>query len=78
MTHPPDSDAFRVGDRDREQAVAVLQDAVGGGYIDLGEFEGRSQTVFAAKTRGELRAVLMDLPTAAALFPPARAELPTG
>ena len=75
MTQPPDSDAFRVGDRDREQAVAVLQDAVGGGYIDLGEFEERSQTVFAAKTRGELRAVLMDLPTAAALFPPARAVL---
>jgi hypothetical protein len=78
MTQPPDSDAFRVGDRDREQAVAVLQDAVGGGYIDLGEFEERSQTVFAAKTRGELRAVLMDLPTAAALFPPARAVLADG
>jgi len=78
MTQPSDSGAFRVGDRDREQAVAVLQDAVGGGYIDLGEFEERSQTVFAAKTRGELRAVLMDLPTAAALFPPARAVLADG
>jgi hypothetical protein len=75
MTQHPDSDALRVGDRDREQAVAVLQDAVGGGYIDLGEFEERSQTVFAAKTRGELRAVLMDLPTAAALFPPAGSTL---
>ena len=75
MTEPSDSDALRVGDREREQAVAVLRDAVGDGYIDLGEFEERSQTVYAAKTRGELRAALADLPTAAALFPPAGSAL---
>ena len=74
MTQPDSSDALRVGDREREQAVAVLQEAVGGGYLDLREFEERSQTVYAARTRGDLRAALADLPTAAALFPPATAS----
>ena len=76
MTQPDDTDALRVGDREREQAVALLHEAVGGGYLDLQEFEARSQTVYAAKTRGDLRAALQDLPTAAALFPPAGAVIP--
>ena len=75
MTEPDNPDALRVGDREREQAVALLHDAVGGGYLDLQEFEERSQTVYAAKTRGDLRAALADLPTAAALFPPAGSVL---
>ena len=53
-----------------------MHEAVGGGYLDLQEFESRSQTVYAAKTRGDLRAALQDLPTAAALFPPAGAAVP--
>ena len=77
MTQPDNSDLLRVGDREREQAVALLQDAVGGGYLDLQEFEDRSQTVYAAKTRGDLRAALADLPTAAALFPPAGSAQPS-
>jgi hypothetical protein len=76
MTQPDNPDALRVGDREREHAVALLHDAVGGGYLDLGEFEERSQTVYAAKTRGDLRAALTDLPTAAALFPPAGSTPP--
>lgn len=75
MSQPDNSDALRVGDREREQAVALLHDAVGGGYLDLAEFEERSQTVYAARTRGDLRAALVDLPTAAALFPPAGSAL---
>jgi len=71
MTQPESSDTLRIGDREREQAVALLQDAVGRGYLDLQEFEDRSRTVYAAKTRGQLRAVLADLPTATHLFPPA-------
>ena len=66
MTEP---DALRIGDREREQVVALLQDAVGGGYLDLAEFEERSRIVYAAKTRGELRSALADLPTATRLFP---------
>lgn len=66
-----DSDALRVGDRDREQAVLLLQDAVGGGYLDLDEFEERSRTVYGARTRGEIRIALADLPEAATMFPSA-------
>lgn len=65
-----DSDILRIGDREREQAVAVLHQAVGGGYLDLDEFEERSRHVYAAKTRGDLREVLADLPGGVSLFPP--------
>jgi hypothetical protein len=75
MTQSSDHDALRVGDRDRELAVSVLHEAVGGGYLDLAEFEERSRTVYAARTRGELRAALADLPDGIRLFPPAG---PTG
>lgn len=67
MTEP---DSLRVGDREREQAVAVLQEAVGGGYLDLHEFEERSRSVYAARTRGDLRGVLADLPGAVPIIPP--------
>lgn len=70
MTSPDDIDAFRVGDRERELAISVLHDAVGGGYLDLVEFEDRSVTVYAARTRGALRAALADLPAGNQLFPP--------
>lgn len=65
-----DPDTLRVGDREREQAVAVLHEAVGGGYLDLSEFEERSRTVYAARTRGDLREALADLPGAVPLFRP--------
>ena len=63
-------DALRIGNREREQAITVLHDAVGAGYLDLGEFEERSTTVYAAKTRSDLRSVLADLPTGVGLFSP--------
>lgn len=71
MTAPDNSDALRVGDQEREMAVAVLHDALGGGYLELHEFEERSLTVYAAKTRGELKVALADLPAGSQLFPPA-------
>lgn len=69
MTEPDDTDTLRVGDRERELAISALHDAVGGGYLDLVEFEDRSVTVYAARTRGDLRAALADLPAAAQMFP---------
>jgi hypothetical protein len=66
----PDPDALRIGTRERESAIAVLQRAVGEGYLELREFEERSLIVYGARTRGELRAALADLPEGAALFPP--------
>lgn len=55
----------------------MLHEAVGGGYLDLSEFEERSADVYAARTRGDLRAALADLPGgAASLFPPDPAAAP--
>lgn len=69
-TEPLDpSDGLRIGTAERERAIALLHDAVGAGYLDLPEFEERSTRVYAARTRGDLRPVLADLPTAAGLFP---------
>lgn len=71
VTEPANTDDLRIGNAEREQAVQLLHDAVGAGYLDLQEFDERSRVVYAARTRGELRSVLADLPTAATLFPPA-------
>ncbi|PTR23552.1 uncharacterized protein DUF1707 [Rhodococcus sp. OK519] len=53
---------LRVSDAEREYVGELLQRAVGQGMLWLGEFTERMDTVLAAKTRGELNAVLADLP----------------
>lgn len=53
---------LRVSDTEREHAGALLQRAVGLGMLSLGEFSERMDTALGAKTRGELNAVLVDLP----------------
>lgn len=53
---------LRVSDAEREHVGELLQRAVGQGMLSLGEFTERMDTVLAAKTRGELNAVLVDLP----------------
>ena len=53
---------MRVSDAEREHVGQLLQRAVGQGMISLGEFTERMDTALAAKTRGELNAVLIDLP----------------
>jgi hypothetical protein len=58
----PDPKNLRVSDAEREHVVALLQNAVGRGMLDLTEFTERSDTALAARTRGELNAVLVDLP----------------
>ena len=55
---------LRVSDTDRQHTGELLQRAVGDGYITLTEFEERSAAVFAAKTRGDLDAVVADIPSA--------------
>jgi hypothetical protein len=51
-----------VSDAEREHVVGLLQKAIGQGLITLDEFTTRTDTALAAKTRGELNAVLVDLP----------------
>ncbi|RMI33968.1 DUF1707 SHOCT-like domain-containing protein [Nocardia stercoris] len=53
---------LRVSDAEREHVGELLQKAVGLGMLSLGEFTERMDTALAAKTRGELNAVLVDLP----------------
>lgn len=53
---------LRVSDIEREHVGGLLQRAVGLGMLSLGEFSERMDTALAAKTRGELNAVLVDLP----------------
>jgi hypothetical protein len=53
---------LRVSDAEREHVVGVLQKAIGRGMLDLDEFTQRTDIALAARTRGELNAVLTDLP----------------
>ena len=53
---------YRVSDAERAHVMALLEKATGRGLITLGEFSERSAIVITAKTRGELNAVLLDLP----------------
>ena len=62
MTSPVDPKTLRVSDAEREHVVGLLQKAIGQGLITLDEFTSRTDTALAAKTRGELNAVLVDLP----------------
>jgi hypothetical protein len=59
MTSP---DAIRASDGDREKVVQALQEQVGEGRLTLQEFEERSTAVYEAKTIGDLRKLLADLP----------------
>lgn len=53
---------LRIGDAERERALAALGLHVGDGRLDLAEYSGRSERVTLARTRSELAAVLADLP----------------
>jgi len=55
---------LRVSDRERDNAVGRLKDAVSEGLIDIDEFGERTSQALVARTRGELDAVTSDLPTA--------------
>ncbi|OLF06270.1 hypothetical protein BLA60_31950 [Actinophytocola xinjiangensis] len=59
---PFDPRALRVSDAERMHVVSVLQKAIGHGMLNLDEFTARTDQALAAKTRGELNALLADLP----------------
>ena len=54
--------ALRVGDDERDAAAADLGDHFVAGRLTLDELHERLGDVFAARTRGQLRTVLSDLP----------------
>lgn len=69
MTQAYPDDEVRVGHPERERAIGLINDAFSQGYLDITEFEERSGTIYEARTRGDLRGVVADLPNAQLLFP---------
>lgn len=59
----------RISDADRDHVRQLLERAVGQGMLTLDEFSERIDAVLAARTRGELREVVVDLPSTDAMQP---------
>jgi hypothetical protein len=57
-------DRFRISDADRDHAAARLRDHFAAGRLTAGELDERLAAVLNAKTFGDLRGVLSDLPEA--------------
>ncbi|HEX6358652.1 DUF1707 domain-containing protein [Actinophytocola sp.] len=55
-------DEMRAGDSDRQAVADKLKQALDEGRLDVGEYDERLQKTYAAKTYGELRGLLDDLP----------------
>ncbi|WP_233158260.1 DUF1707 SHOCT-like domain-containing protein [Actinokineospora bangkokensis] len=62
MTEPISPRDLRVSDAERSHVVGVLQKATGRGLLSLDEFTERTDRALAARTRGELNVLLVDLP----------------
>jgi Domain of unknown function (DUF1707) len=57
-----DSPEMRIGDTEREQALAALGEHMSAGRLTIDEYGERSAKVTAARTRGELLELFTDLP----------------
>jgi SAM-dependent methyltransferase len=57
------ADTIRAADADRAGTAAELEEHLASGRISLGEFDDRVRRAYAATTLGELRALLVDLPS---------------
>jgi hypothetical protein len=67
--------ATRASDRDREQTAERLRHAAGEGRLFPEELEERLRAAFAARTYGELDALVEDLPSPATPASPRRVTL---
>jgi Domain of unknown function (DUF1707)/2TM domain len=56
------SELERVGTAERESVAALLSDALAAGYLETEEFGDRSTAAYSARTRGDLEALVADLP----------------
>ena len=52
----------RASDAERERCASTLRDHAAAGRLDVGELEDRVARAYGARYRGELRALLRDLP----------------
>jgi Domain of unknown function (DUF1707) len=71
VSEPVRPDQLRVSDAERSAVQERLRRAVGDGQLDLHEFDLRAQSLWAAKTRGELIRLTADLPEPPPPPPPA-------
>lgn len=55
-------ETLRAGDRDREEVVALLREGYAQGRLTPAEFDERITAAYAARTLGELRRLVADLP----------------
>jgi hypothetical protein len=53
---------LRLSDAERDRVVVQLRDALGEGRLDLDDFQARLDSVYAAKTHGQIVALTRDLP----------------
>lgn len=67
---PVPADLLRVGDAERQQAVAALGEHYAAGRLEQDEYDTRAQAAYASRTRVDLRGLFGDLPEPA----PFRAE----
>ncbi|WP_192809646.1 DUF1707 SHOCT-like domain-containing protein [Actinomadura rudentiformis] len=59
MTRP---DEIRIGDAERDAVTSALHDHFAAGRLDQAELDERLDAALAAKTGGDLRAIVRDLP----------------
>ncbi|TDD85149.1 DUF1707 SHOCT-like domain-containing protein [Actinomadura rubrisoli] len=61
-SRPPTRDDLRIGDAERDAVMVALHDHFAAGRLDRGELDERLETALTAKTRGDLRGIVHDLP----------------
>jgi Domain of unknown function (DUF1707) len=67
---------LRIGDADRDRAVAALGDHFAEGRLTADEFDDRSSRAWQARTADDLAPLFADLPGARAVLEPAQRERP--
>jgi hypothetical protein len=72
MTGPVGPDELRIGRREREAAVRLLGAHLAEGRLAPAEYEQRAGAALDARTRGDLRAMFVDLPPPAPPTPARR------
>jgi hypothetical protein len=66
-------DSIRVSDADRDRVTTQLRDHFAAGRITSGELDERLLAALSAKTFGDLRRIMADLPGPVPALPPLRA-----
>jgi TM2 domain-containing membrane protein YozV len=62
MSTAPESDSFRIGTAEREEATQVLGEHFAAGRLTSDEYETRVSAAFEAENRAQLRPLFDDLP----------------